>query len=153
MIVLIGNFDMATVPNRIAEFGDITANGVNFESTGSWARVGSENMGPGVISNINVTAMAMVLPVIGSANQGGMVVVNDGVATFTQGINTTQFTTIQIDAGFQFFDPSAGSALGQFYGIYIYEFNSGIPSDYVEAVEYMANNPDFGPYPGWHAIL
>ena len=37
-------------------------------------------------------------------------------------------------------------------GIYLFEFDAGLPSDYLAALLYMAQHPDIGPYPGWHAV-
>ena len=133
--------------------GNITANGVSLreaaEST-SFIRNGAEVTNFATSPTGDVVLTAAIVGGTGTTTLNQYKHVNtDGTvfdAAFTGGVN--KFTTFANP-----WDPTyQANDLDQYLGIYYYEFDNGIPGDVDEALQYMAANPSFGPYPGWHAV-
>jgi len=110
----------------------------------------------GTSSIIDASAIAMVIPFADSVNIAQRVVIpNDPLvaAEVTDGSLFTEYTIpFHWGNGWTSERASDTGPWPDIFSIYYYEFADGIPSDYIEQIEFMGRKQEFGPAPGWHAL-
>lgn len=133
--------------SEVLTIGDTALNGLTFGNGNATVKNndGSALFAPQV-QGVDPTAIAhLIQPGVGFRRY----ICTDTLAIVSQDVNTTPATslvpwTVDYEAGL-----NGDNGYAQ---LLFFSFSDGVPSDIETAIQWMADNPTLGPYPGWHAL-